>query len=140
MEIMDFSLTNDGELNIDNETHDIETKTKNDLKIQLAYDRIKSISTNWFMDEIGANLEELVGKECSEYTAEYGKSKIISQLIIDDLFAEEDIYIKAEIVNNTMIKYNIYLRLYQEGDEDGYSFEIEATLDLVKGVFVRYGW
>ena len=136
----DFNITPEGELIVDNNTHDIAIAEQDSLRIQLAYNRIKSITHNWFVDEIGANLEELIGKPCTKDTAEYGKQKIIQELTIDELWNSEDIFIRSEIKNNTMIVYNIYLKIYQAETEDVYSYEIEAELDLVKGVYIRYGW
>jgi hypothetical protein len=136
----DFSITTNGELIIDNNTYDIKLSEQDDLRIQLAYNRIKSISNNWFIDNIGANLEELIGKPCTKDIAEYGKNKIVEQLTIDDLWDANDIFIKSEIRNNTNIVYSIYLKIYQKETEDTYSYEIEAEIDLIKGVYIKYGW
>ena len=140
IEGFDFGFTSDGELVIDNISHDISNTVNDDLRIQLAYNRIKSITHNWFVDEIGANLEELVGRPCTKEIAEYGKEKIIKELIFDELWNKDDIYIKSEIKNNTNITYEIFLKIYQTESEDVYSYEIIAELDLVKGVNIRYGW
>ena len=140
IEGFDFGFTSDGELVIDNISHDINNTVNDDLRIQLAYNRIKSITHNWFVDEIGANLEELVGRPCTKEIAEYGKEKIIKELIFDELWNKDDIYIKSEIKNNTNITYEIFLKIYQTESEDVYSYEIIAELDLVKGVNIRYGW
>ena len=140
IEGFDFGFTPDGELVIDNISHDINNTVNDDLRIQLAYNRIKSITHNWFVDEIGANLEELVGRPCTKEIAEYGKEKIIKELIFDELWNKDDIYIKSEIKNNTNITYEIFLKIYQTESEDVYSYEIIAELDLVKGVNIRYGW
>lgn len=139
-ETFDFAITTDGEIIIDTNSHDIAQSINDTLRIQLAYNRIKSVARDWFVDEIGANLEELIGKPCTEDIAEYGKLKIMEVLTIDDLWSDDDIFIKSEIKNNTKITYNIYLKIYQVETEDVYSYEIEAELDLVKGVFIRYGW
>ena len=104
----DFGFTPEGEIVINNETHDINKSKDNDLRIQLAYNRIKSISHNWFVDEIGADLEEIIGRPCTEEIAEYGKLKIIDVLTTDDLWKDNDIFIKSEIKNNTNITYNIF--------------------------------
>ena len=140
IEGFDFGFTIEGEIVVNAESHDISQTTNNDLRIQLAYNRIKSISHNWFVDEIGADLEEIIGKPCTEDIAEYGKSKIINVLTIDKLWNTDDIFIKTEIKNNTNITYSIYLKIYQSETEDTYSYEIIAELDLVKGVFIRFGW
>lgn len=136
----DFGFTPEGEIIVDSNTHDIQTNKGNDLRIQLAYNRIKSISKTWFVDEIGADLEEIIGKPCTEEMAEYGKLKIIDVLTVDDLWTDNDIFIKTEIKNNTNITYSIFLKIYQSETEDTYSHEITAELDLVKGVFIKFGW
>ena len=136
----DFGITSEGEIVVNTESHDIMKTVDNDLKIQLAYNRIKSISHNWFVDEVGADLEELIGKPCTEDIAEYGKTKIMNVLIFDDLWSDSDIFIKSEIKNNTNIIYNVFLKMYQSETEDTYSHEITVELDLIKGVFIRFGW
>ncbi len=136
----DFGFTTDGEIIVDSTTHDIKASEADDLRIQLAYNRIKSISNNWFVDEVGADLEEIIGRPCTEEIAEYGKLKIVDVLVFDGLWNDNDIFIKTEIKNNTNITYSIYLKLYQSETEDTYSYEITAELDLVKGVFIRFGW
>ncbi len=140
MEGFDFAITTEGELIIDEENHDIIKSLDDDLRIQLAYNRIKSISKNWFVDEVGADMEELIGRPCTEDMAEYGKQKIINVLLIDDLWDKDDIFIKAEIKDNVHIVYSIYLKLFQSETEDTVSYEITVELDLVKGVFIKFGW
>ena len=140
MNEFDFGFSPDGEIIIDSETHDIYKSQEDELKIQLSYNRIKSISNNWFIDEVGADLEEIIGKACNETTAEYGKLKIIDVLTFDRLWNDKDIFIKSEIKNNINITYNIYLKLHQSDTEEVYSYEIDVELDLIKGVNVRYGW
>ena len=140
MNEFDFGFSPDGEIIIDSETHDIYKSQEDKLKIQLSYNRIKSISNNWFIDEVGADLEEIIGKACNETTAEYGKLKIIDVLTFDGLWNDKDIFIKSEIKNNINITYNIYLKLHQSDTEEVYSYEIDVELDLIKGVNVRYGW
>ena len=140
IEGFDFGFTPEGEIIVDSETYDITPSEQDVLRIQLAYNRIKSIADNWFIDECGADLEEIVGRPCTEETAEYGKEKIINVLTFDDLWESDDIFIKSEIENNTKITYNIFLKIYQHETEDVYSYEIDAELDLVKGVFIKYGW
>lgn len=136
----DFGFSPEGEILIDSDSNDICKKQSNDLKIQLSYNRIKSISKNWFVDEVGADLEEIIGKACNQETAEYGKSKIIKVLTFDDLWKENDIFIQAEIKNNVNILYTVYLKLIDEETEKVYTHEIDIELDLIKGVKIRYGW
>lgn len=140
MDGFDFGFSPDGEIIVDSETHDIYKSKDDELKIQLSYNRIKSISKNWFVDEVGADMEELIGRPCTEDMAEYGKQKIINVLLIDDLWNKDDIFIKAEIKDNVHIIYSVYLKLFQSETEDTISYEITVELDLVKGVFIKFGW
>lgn len=140
MDGFDFGFSPDGEIIVDSETHDIYKLKDDELKIQLSYNRIKSISKNWFIDEVGADMEELIGRPCTEDMAEYGKQKIINVLLIDDLWNKDDIFIKAEIKDNVHIIYSVYLKLFQSETEDTISYEIIVELDLVKGVFIKFGW
>ena len=140
MDGFDFGFSPDGEIIVDSETHDIYKSKDDELKIQLSYNRIKSISKNWFIDEVGADMEELIGRPCTEDMAEYGKKKIINVLLIDDLWNKDDIFIKAEIKDNVHIIYSVYLKLFQSETEDTISYEIIVELDLVKGVFIKFGW
>lgn len=136
----DMTFLNEGEIILDREDHDIYTIEGDELRIQLAYNRMKSISHDWFVDEVGADLEELIGKHCTKDIVEYGKQKIISVLTIDDLWSVDDIAIIGTINSNTNITYSVYLKIYQDKNEDPWSYEITAELDLVKGVFIRFGW
>ena len=140
MDGFDFGFSPDGEIIVDSETHDIYKSKDDELKIQLSYNRIKSISKNWFVDEVGADMEELIGRPCTEDMAEYGKQKIINVLLIDDLWNKDDIFIKAEIKDNVHIIYSVYLKLFQPETEDTISYEITVELDLIKGVFIKFGW
>ena len=140
MDGFDFGFSPNGEIIVDSETHDIYKSKDDELKIQLSYNRIKSISKNWFVDEVGADMEELIGRPCTEDMAEYGKQKIINVLLIDDLWNKDDIFIKAEIKDNVHIIYSVYLKLFQSETEDTISYEIIVELDLIKGVFIKFGW
>lgn len=140
MDGFDFGFSPDGEIIVDSETHDIYKSKDDELKIQLSYNRIKSISKNWFIDEVGADMEELIGRPCTEDMAEYGKQKIINVLLIDNLWNKDDIFIKAEIKDNVHIIYSVYLKLFQSETEDTISYEITVELDLIKGVFIKFGW
>lgn len=136
----DLAFLQEGEIIVDDEDHDIHTVEGDDLRVQLAYNRMKSISHDWFVDEVGADLEELIGKHCTEDIMEYGKQKILSVLLIDDLWSIDDVVVVGHIHSNINITYSVYLKIYQDENEDPWSYELTAELDLVKGVFVRYGW
>ena len=95
----DFNIDETGEIVLDIETHDIAKVSDTDLKIQLAYTRIKSCINEWFYDEVGANLEELVGRAAKTSTIETGRSRILQVLTYDKLWDDNDIFIQAIIEN-----------------------------------------
>lgn len=136
----DFCIDTSGELVLDDETYDIKKMTDNELRLQLAYDRIKSISNNWYKDRIGADLESLIGRPCDKNYAEVGKQLITNQLIFDKLWNLNEFYIRAIIKSDMCLEYNIFFKIKDQSTEDTSSYEIDAVLDLVKGVNIRYGW
>ena len=141
----DFAIESEGELAINSESHDIMTLTDDDLRIQLAYNIIKSVTKDWFIDNIGADLELLIGTHCTKEAVEHGKSRIKVALLKDELWDKEDIYIRGGITNNTNIIYNVYLKTYtydpeRTDNEDIYAYRIDVELDLIKGVHIRMGW
>lgn len=136
----DFGLNGLGELVLDEETSDIKRRETDDLRLQLAYLRIKSVANNWYKDHIGADLEGLVGRPCNESNAEQGKESIEYQLTFDKLWDEDEFFIRSQIKSVYTIDYNIFFKIKDSDTEDTYSYEISATIDLVKGVNIRYGW
>lgn len=140
IEGFDFELDTTGELIVDADTHMINTLEEDDLRVQMAFHRIKSISNTWFIDKIGANMEELIGKPINNDITNIGKDKIIEALTYDDLWKSEDIYIHAEVTDALHINYSVYLKVYTSETKEESSREIIVTLDLIKGVKIKYGW
>ena len=139
----DFGISMDGDIVKDSTTMDIKCKEDYPLRVQLAYNRLKSVSKDWFIDECGADLEELIGKPCTPKMASYGEQKIDSMLILDDLWQNDEFYIYSQIRNDVIIEYSVYFKICDGDIESGgnvESYEIDITLDLVKGVKIRYGW
>lgn len=136
----DILINGNGEI-IMSDDGTIKPVSGEDLRLQIAFNRVKSISNNWFIDKVGADLEALVGMKCDSETAELGKVKIINELTYDHLYEEDEIVIVASINDNVYINYDIYLKAYQgETEQTVITNKIQASLDLVRGVKVRYGW
>lgn len=140
MDGFDFDIDESGELIVDDEKHEINKISDDELKIQLAYTRIKSISHGWFYDYVGADLEELVGRSIKESTIELGKQKIIEVLTFDDLWNAEDILIISNIKDSTHLIYSVFLRTYTNDEFGEKSIELTIELDLIKGVKIKFGW
>lgn len=136
----DFSIDMTGEIIIDTESYDIANVSDMDLKIQLAYTRIKSCINEWYYDKVGANLEELIGRAAKASTVELGKARIIEALTYDDLWDAKDIFIQSIIENATKLTYAVYFRIKTDDEFGETSRTIYIDLDLVKGIKIRYGW
>ena len=134
----DFGISSSGDLLIDNETGDILTLEDIPLKIQLAYNRIKSVSKDWFIDECGADLEEIIGKPMTDEWITSGNIKIRDVLTSNDLWTEDQFIIYSQIKDDNQIEYTIIFKI-----EEGLNvtpYEMVVNIDLVKGINIRYGW
>ena len=136
----DFDIDELGELVINQEEHEINKITDDELRIQLAYTRIKSIAQGWFYDYVGADLEELVGRSIKDSTIEYGKEKIMNVLTFDNLWDGNDILITSNVQYSTHLIYSVYLKTYTNDEFGEKSVELIIELDLIKGVKIRFGW
>lgn len=136
----DFKIDSTGEIIVDSNSYDIAKINDQDLKIQLAYTRIKSIDHGWFYDYVGANLEELVGRSIKNDTIELGKQKIIEILTFDDLWNGNDILVISNVKDSTHLIYSVYLKTYTDDEFGEKSTELIIDLDLIKGVKIKFGW
>lgn len=136
----DFKIDATGEIVIDPKSYDIAKIEDQNLKIQLAYVRIKSCINEWYYDEVGANLEELVGRAAKPSTVETGKARIIKVLTYDELWNEEDIFVQSIIENARKLTYAVYFKLKTDNEFGETSKTLYVDLDLIKGVKIRYGW
>lgn len=136
----DFDINELGELVVNQKKHEINTIKDDELRVQLAYTRIKSISHNWFYDYIGADLEELVGRSIKEENIEAGKQKILEVLTFDNLWEEKDILIISTVKDSTHLIYSVYLKVYTNNEFTESSRELIIELDLIKGVKIKFGW
>lgn len=136
---MDFKLDYTGELQT-TEDHDLETVSDVEYKIQTSYDIIKSVSTTWFYDNIGANLEQHVGEPVTPANLESIKQQLIHHLTANNLWNTDDILVTYNVKKATKVIFSVFLRLYTNDKYKEESREIEVELDLIKGVNIRYGW
>lgn len=129
MPVMDIAITSDGDLSLSN--GDLVTIENLDLYKQMASNRIKSVSIDWFKDNIGADLEELIGLPNTKDNAELGVDKIKQSLTFDQLFAEKDVNVKSYPKSKSRIGYEVTVTKQPFG-----SFNLSVALDLVKGVMI----
>lgn len=119
---MDFLITKDGELSSDNK--ELNICKGEDAKVQAAYCICKSLSKDWFIDNLGANLEQILGRTINKHTIDYGKRLIT--LALADLYNASDLYIDC-IQEDSSIIYTVYIKR-----EDGLtSSNFTLTIDLL---------
>lgn len=130
----DLRLTEDGDLVI--ERGDLSTVTKQEFVKQTARNRIKTSDPDWYdyiIDEIGANLEDLLGRPNNPETARLGIEKIGEALTKDGLVDTDDIYIKPVPVGRYVIGFFIFIRV----DDVGQPLFFEVLFNLDTGLTVR---
>lgn len=84
------------------------------------------------VEEIGANLEDLIGLPNTVETAKEGVRRITSCLIKDGLLDRNDLFIKPVPINKYTIAYFVYMNV---GNGDPIGFELHFNLE--NGVVLR---
>ena len=129
MSLKDFELSTDGDLIISES--DLSVVEDTGFYIQLASNRIKSISKDWFKDNIGSDLEEVLGMPNTQDNAKIGEDKIRQALIFDNTFTEENVRIKSYPTSKNSIGFEVSITKHPFG-----SFFLRVSLDLVKGIMI----
>lgn len=134
---MDFMIDNYGELCIEVNDYNKNSllEARNDeLRNQIAMCRIMSVTHDWFYDNIGANLEQILGEALNEQTINYGKELITDSLMKNNFLTSDEIIIESVITDIDSIGYNVYIRQIEL--KDIYTV-INVSLDLIKGVTIK---
>lgn len=125
-EYVDLFLSRDGDIVIENK--DLKTSSFDTYLEQSAINRIKSIKGNWFKDNIGADMEEILGEPNTRTVAEMGKNKIITSLTEDNMFELDEVFVKVVPTSRNNVMYFVALKGY-----NGPIF-LNFNLDLVNGI------
>lgn len=103
----------DGDLRIAD--GDFKMASSEETAKQEIMNRLKSNSPDWYKRyHICGDLEDLRGEDNTEFTAEYGKEKIINALTSDGKFKREDIRIEAVPTDINEITFYIFIDLGYE--------------------------
>ena len=132
--MIDFTLSDNGDLVL-TPMADISACEGDRLRYQMALCRIKSISKDWFYDNIGADLEKILGEPLTTETNSNIKRMITNALVFDDYFKTDDIFINTSIRDKFCVTINVYIKTLDQK----HSFLINVELDLVKGINVKIG-
>lgn len=128
----DILLTPDGDFALDS-SGDLAIAQRNELIVQVAQICLKTTNPDWFIGDIGADLEDLLGMENSRETAELGIAKIKEALMKTEFFEEEDIWVEATPINKSTIVFFLFIN--SPFSEDPMVYRID--LDLSFGSTVR---
>lgn len=131
---MDFRFSTDGDLELESSALlDVSGQRES---IQLIMCTIASVSHDWFYDNIGCDLEQLIGEPCSNVTLSNGANIIFNTIMKTKLYESDDIKVESKLINKEYIGYNVYIRDYEKPN---YYYVIEVGIDLIKGISVRLG-
>lgn len=127
----DIAFTDDGDINFTQvdfmlQYSEVDEVSKYDVLKQIVINRVKSIKPDWFYDNVGANLESILGKENSKETAQLGAQLIIESLAGDGYIDENNIYVKPIPTDLFTIVYYLAIRV---SDNDALQFKINIALN-----------
>lgn len=99
---IDLAISDDGDLML-SETKDLLTVEDERYVEQTVKNRLRSVASDWFYDNIGANLEEGIGRTNSEDTAKMLVDNITVALTKDKFCELDDILVVAKPETSTTL-------------------------------------
>lgn len=127
----DIKRTPDGDLELDGK--DLRLTLGNDFLQQQIENRLGTSNPDWFLDSIGADLEDLLGEPNTKETGLRGQEMIMTSLTKDGMFIKEDIYIKAVPISKDEINYFVFINSSFSEEPVGY----EISLHLSSGARIK---
>lgn len=131
----DLMFSIDGDLVI-SDTGDLSLVNKNEYIEQSARHRVRTSDPDWFdpnMQDIGANLEDLIGMPNNPETARLAIERVTDSLTGGGLIDKQDIYIRPVPVSRYIIALFLFIQTPFEGKPIGF----HITFNLETGVTVR---
>jgi len=119
----DIGLTVDGDLDLDG---DFTIVSENDYIKQQVNIRVKTINPDWFYDDLGADMEQLLGKPNTKITAEKGISLIRKSLTYDGFLDNDSVYIKPMPLDVDNVSFFLFIRT--PFTDKPLSFEVAVAL------------
>ena len=129
----DFSISESGDL-ILNDKNDIMKSSYDNLRIQRLICAIKSISNDWYGDNIGANLEQYLGESLNQELVGQIVDSIYFAAISTNIIRKEEVYVIPNVVNT-----NIELSIFLKKTNGNSSYLIKVNFDMVSGVNINLG-
>lgn len=133
---IDLELTPDGDLVLDRKTNDVAVVHKQNYIAQSARIRIQVTDPEWQdyqVNQIGANLEDLIGLPNTQETAIEGIERIVYTLTKDGLLDTEEVYIKPVPVSKYVIAFYVFIKIPEVPESLGF----EVLFNLATGLAIR---
>lgn len=129
----DFKITEKGELLFNGVDQSLGVSKEDDLIKQIAINRIKSITKDWFNTNIGANLEGFIGQPNNEETLKEILDAIKQSLVYDEFLTDRDLYFAPAIK-----KESISIKVFIKKKFEYGPIIIDVEIDIVGGVKIKY--
>lgn len=123
---MDLMLTEDGDLVVA-DNGDLQTVDGAAFIIQSIRNRLKSVSTDWFYDHIGADLIDFLGRPNTRETGNMITERVIETLTFDGLVSPDNLFIKAVPTDYSTITLFVFVKLDEMDSPVG--FQVDLNLD-----------
>jgi len=127
----DLRITEDGDLVIEN--GDLALVSGPEATAQNVMCRLKSADPEWYLEQIGANLEDLLGMPNTPETAAYGEELIRRALFADDLISPEDLYVQAVPIDRQTLLFFVFFKPPNATEPLGF----EVQVNLSAGATIR---
>ena len=128
----DLKLTPDGDLAL-TPGGDLALAEGADFIQQSAYNRLRSVTVDWFYDHIGADLEDFIGQPNSRETADRIVAQLTNSLVQDGLVSSGDVYIRPVPVDKSNILLFVFINTPYADKPLGF----EVAVGLQGGVSVK---
>lgn len=131
--MFDFKITEKGELIYNNTVQNVDISDNDILTRQIAVNRIKSVTNDWFNEKIGADIEKYIGLPNNNETVKDILSSIRYTLTFDDFLLDSDIYFIPRL-DKTTISIKVFIKKRFEYAP----IIIDVEIDIVGGVKIEY--
>ena len=109
---MDFKLTDSGDLFLSPDRF-LEEVDSDELTKQTVKCCAHSVQKDWYIDNIGADLEQLVGQPINEKLQETGCSLLKTSILSKGIVTDEQLWIESQQVGMS-IHFSVYLKTEEE--------------------------
>lgn len=131
--MIDIEMSLDGDFILDSSKTIYKEIADEDVRLQICVNRIKSVTNDWYGEDLNCNLEEVLGYPVIEATDKIIKTKIQTTLTFDHFIDISDLYIETLNADEHGINYVVYVK--KVGFDVAHAISVD--IDLVAGINIR---